>query len=250
MELSDLSKKQYSKLLERYQIELLKLQKHIVKHGLRVVILFEGRDAAGKGGTIKRFIEHMNPREFRVIALGKPNKKEKTQWYFQRYIKHLPAAGEIMFFDRSWYNRAVVEPVMGFCSENQYRLFMKQVNAVEKMLTDDGVHLIKFWLDIAKDEQETRFDDRQSDPLKTWKLSPVDMKAQGMWDEFSKYINLMLEKTSSDHAPWLRVDANNKKVARLNMISTVLEMFEYEGKSIDVHQSNAEITTVQKSKYP
>lgn len=249
MELSDLSKKQYNKLLERYQIELLKLQKHIVKHGLRVIILFEGRDAAGKGGTIKRFIEHMNPREFRVIALGKPNKKEKTQWYFQRYIKHLPAAGEIMFFDRSWYNRAVVEPVMGFCSETQYRLFMKQVNAVEKMLTDDGVHLIKFWLDIAKDEQEMRFDDRQSDPLKTWKLSPVDMKAQGMWDEFSKYINLMLEKTSSDHAPWLRVDANNKKVARLNMISTVLEMFEYEGKSIDVHQSSSDIT-VQKSKYP
>ncbi len=250
MELSNLSKKQYDKLLERYQIELLKFQKYIVRKGLRVVILFEGRDAAGKGGTIKRFIEHMNPREFRVIALGKPNKKEKSQWYFQRYIKHLPAEGEIMFFDRSWYNRSVVEPVMGFCTDRQYDLFMQQVNEVEKMLTDDGVHLIKFWLDIAKNEQEKRFAGRQHDPLKTWKLSPVDMKAQGMWDEFTKYINLMLEKTSTDHAPWLRVDANNKKVARLNMISTVLDMFEYEGKISNLHQSEIAEPTVQKSKYP
>lgn len=250
MELSDLSKKQYEKLLEHYQIELLKFQKHIVKQGMRVVVLFEGRDAAGKGGTIKRFIEHMNPREFRVIALAKPNKKERSQWYFQRYIKHLPAEGEIMFFDRSWYNRAVVEPVMGFCTEDEYKLFMMQVNDFEKMITDDGVILIKFWLDIAKDVQEERFTERLSDPLKTWKLSPVDKKAQGRWDEFSDYINRMLDKTSTDYSPWLRVDANNKKVARLNMIRSVLEQFEYAGKSYDFRTNDEDRSIEQKSKYP
>ncbi|WP_099599888.1 polyphosphate kinase 2 [Reichenbachiella sp. 5M10] len=248
MDISELSTKEYNHLLEHYQIELLKLQKHIVKKGLRVVILFEGRDAAGKGGTIKRFIEHMNPREFRVVALGKPNKKEKGQWYFQRYIKQLPTAGEIRFFDRSWYNRAVVEPVMGFCSQKQYKLFMSQVNEYEKMITEDGIHLIKFWLDIDKEVQEKRFAARNEDPLKTWKLSPVDMKAQNMWDQFSLYINSMLDHTHTVHAPWVRVDSNYKKAARLLMIGQVLDRFDYEDKNYEA--SNLHPQLLNKSPYP
>ncbi|RJE72056.1 polyphosphate kinase 2 [Reichenbachiella sp. MSK19-1] len=234
MELTKLSKKKYNALLEHYQVELLKLQKYIVKEGLKVVVIFEGRDAAGKGGAIKRFIEHMNPREFKVIALPKPTAKEKGQWYFQRYIKNLPSTGEIIFFDRSWYNRAVVEPAMDFCTPEQYHLFMDQVNGFEKMISDSGVKLIKFWLDITREEQQSRFEGRINDPLKTWKLSPVDKKAQSMWDVFSEYIDLMLQQTSTKQSPWLKIDANHKKMARLQMIEEVLEMFDYEGKTLEI----------------
>ena len=224
----------YANMLELHQVELLKLQKHLIKTGQRLVILFEGRDAAGKGGTIKRFIEHLNPREFKVVALSKPTDREKGQWYFQRYIKHMPTKGEIVFFDRSWYNRAVVEPAMGFCNEEQYERFMGQVNYVENMLTDAGIKIVKFWLEIEKKEQKKRFKSRTKDPLKTWKLSPVDKQAQKMWDNFSGYIEKMLKHTDTPFCPWIEIDANDKKRARLEMISYVLSLYDYPGKSQEV----------------
>ena len=185
----------YEKELDALQVELLKLQDHIVKNKQRVAILFEGRDAAGKGGTIRRFIEHLNPRANRVVALSKPTEEEQGQWYFQRYIKQLPNAGELVFFDRSWYNRAVVEPVNGFCSEQQYHRFIKQVVQFESMLKASGVVLIKFWLDTSKEEQAKRFKDRRNSPLKQWKISPIDEKAQQLWDVYTNYRDKMFEKT-------------------------------------------------------
>ncbi|MFY0625138.1 MAG: polyphosphate kinase 2 [Reichenbachiella sp.] len=229
-----ISTEAYNNMLELHQVELLKLQQHLIESGQRLVIIFEGRDAAGKGGTIKRFIEHLNPRVFRVIALSKPNEKEKGQWYFQRYIKHMPTKGEIVFFDRSWYNRAVVEPAMGFCTTEQYGKFMHQVNDVEKMLTETGIKIVKFWLSLDKKEQKKRFKSRTSDPLKMWKLSPVDKKAQKMWDEFTMFINAMIEKTDTKHCPWIEIDANVKKQARMEMISYVLSLYDYPGKSQEV----------------
>lgn len=221
---------EYERQLEQLQIELVKWQRWIADTQQRVAIIFEGRDAAGKGGSIKRFLEHMNPRSLRVVALNKPTDLEKKQWYFRRYIKELPNAGEIVFFDRSWYNRAVVEPVMGFCTEEQYQQFMRQVPEFEHMLFEDGVHVIKLWFSINKEEQGRRFDARRSNPLKQWKLSPVDEKGQEMWGKYTYYKEQMFAHTHTTFSPWTIIKTNKKKIARLESIRHVLSKFEYEGK--------------------
>lgn len=220
----------YEDQLKSLQIELIKLQRDVQKNKRRVVIIFEGRDAAGKGGTIRRFIEHLNPRSMRVVALPKPTEDEAGQWYFQRYAKHLPNPGEICFFDRSWYNRAVVEPVMGFCSSEQYKIFLQQVPEFEHMLYEDGIEIVKFWFSISKDEQEKRFERRKDTPLKQWKISPVDEKAQKMWDSYTYYKGEMFSKTHTSYSPWTIVKANDKKKARLAAIRYVLSNLSYEGK--------------------
>lgn len=217
----------YEEELRFLQAELVQLQHWIHETKQRVAILFEGRDAAGKGGAIKRFREHLNPRSSRVVALNKPTDIEKGQWYFRRYIKELPNPGEIVFFDRSWYNRAVVEPVMGFCSDEQYATFMQQVPEFEHMLYEDGVTIIKFWFSIAKDEQKKRFKSRQEDPLKQWKFSPVDVKGQELWDSYTYYREQMCGKTHTDFCPWILVETNDKKTARLESIRYVLSQFPY-----------------------
>lgn len=236
---SKLSKEQYSELINSliYEEDLLKLQAELVdfqqwvaKHNKRVCLIFEGRDAAGKGGAIRRFTEHLNPRSMRVVALNKPNKVEKGQWYFRRYIKVLPNPGEIVFFDRSWYNRAVVEPVMGFCTKQQYDEFMVQVNEFEHMLYEDGVHFFKFWFSISKEEQLSRFTSRLQNPLKIWKFSPVDQEGQNRWDEYTFYKEQMFSRTHTSFCPWTIIKTNNKKEARLESIRHVLSRFEYEGK--------------------
>ena len=206
------------------------LQHWVTKNNKRVAILFEGRDAAGKGGNIRRFTEHLNPRAMRVVALTKPTELERGQWYFRRYIKELPNSGEIVFFDRSWYNRAVVEPVMGFCDEEQYQKFMVQVSEFEHMLYGDGVTLIKFWFSISKDEQLSRFNARIATPLKRWKYSPVDKMGQELWDVYTHYKEQMYSKTHTSYSPWVTVKANNKKTARLESIRYVLSQFNYDGK--------------------
>ncbi|WP_456462262.1 polyphosphate kinase 2 [Lutibacter sp.] len=220
----------YEEELRRLQIELVKLQQWISKNNKRVSIIFEGRDAAGKGGNIRRFTEHLNPRSMRVVALTKPTNVERGQWYFRRYIKKLPNPGEIVFFDRSWYNRAVVEPVMDFCTEAQYQKFMVQVPEFEHMLYEDGMILIKFWFSISKEEQLTRFNARLETPLKRWKFSPVDKKGQELWDTYSYYKEQMFSKTHTSYSPWIIVKANDKKIARLECIRYVLSKFDYEGK--------------------
>jgi len=221
----------YESNLTAIQIELVNLQHWIIKNKKRVAIIFEGRDAAGKGGAIKRFTEHLNPRSTRVVALPKPTETEKGQWYFRRYIKELPNPGEMVFFDRSWYNRAVVEPVMGFCNEQQYQQFMVQVSEFEHMLHEDGIQLIKFWFDISKKEQEKRFQSRLEDPLKRWKFSPVDEKGQQLWEEFTHYKELMFAKTHTTFSPWIIVKTNDKKTARLESMRYVLSKFNYQVKS-------------------
>jgi len=221
---------QYERELEQLQVELVKLQRWISDTGQRVAVIFEGRDAAGKGGSIKRFVEHMNPRSLRVVALNKPTDQERGQWYFRRYIKELPNEGEIVFFDRSWYNRAVVEPVMGFCTEDQYQQFMRQVPEFENMLFEDGVHVIKLWFSINKDEQSRRFEERRNNPLKQWKLSPVDEKGQEMWEKYTYYKEQMFARTHTTFCPWTIIKTNTKKVARLECIRHVLSKFEYHGK--------------------
>lgn len=220
----------YQDELEQLQIELIKMQTWVVENGLRVAIVFEGRDAAGKGGTIRRFVEHLNPRSNRIVALPKPTEDERRQWYFRRYINHLPNAGEITFFDRSWYNRAVVEPVNGFCTEEQYERFMNQVNDVERMLRESGITLFKFWLDTSKEEQAARFDERRKSPLKQWKLSPIDAKAQELWDVYTQYRNAMFKRTHTEKSPWIVVQADHKKSARLESIRYVLQQLEYTNK--------------------
>lgn len=220
----------YDKELRLLQIELVKLQNWISKNKKRVAVIFEGRDAAGKGGNIRRFMEHLNPRTSRLVALNKPTEVEKGQWYFQRYIKELPNPGEIVFFDRSWYNRAVVEPVMGFCTENQYKEFLVQVPEFEHMMYEDGVIIIKFWLSITKDEQLKRFEGRMEDPLKRWKFSPVDQKGQTLWDRYTHYKSEMYSKTHTSYSPWTIIKTNDKKTARLEAIRHVLSQFDYEGK--------------------
>jgi len=221
---------EYEKELVQLQVELIKLQNWVYENKKRVMIIFEGRDAAGKGGAIKRFIQYLNPRKFRIAALPKPTEVEMGQFYFQRYFKHLPDPGEIVFFDRSWYNRAVVEPVFGFCTKEQYERFMKEVPEIEHSLTSDGIILIKFWFSINKKTQEKRFKDRLTNPLKRWKLSPIDKKAQQMWDKITWYKEEMLSKTHTSYAPWIIVDSNNKKRARLESIRYVLSNIPYEGK--------------------
>lgn len=221
----------YEETLEQLQVELVKLQRYVQHKGIRLAIIFEGRDAAGKGGTIRRFTEHLNPRTIRVVALPKPTEEETGQWYFQRYVRQLPNKGEIVFFDRSWYNRSVVEPVMGFCNESQYQTFMNQVPDFEHMLYEDGIILIKFWFSISKEEQLRRFKSRLENPLKQWKVSPVDMEAQKMWDKYTEYKDEMFSKTHTSYSPWIIVKANNKQRARLESIKYVLSTIPYEGKN-------------------
>lgn len=220
----------YEVELERLQVELVKMQRWIQQTGRRLAILFEGRDAAGKGGAIRRFTEHLNPRAMRVVALPKPTEEERGQWYFQRYMKQLPNRGEMVFFDRSWYNRAVVEPVNGFCTPEHYTLFMRQVPEYEHMLFEDGVTLIKFWFSISKEEQLQRFKSRAKNPLKQWKLSPLDDRAQELWDEYTTYKEWMFSKTHTTFSPWIVVKANNKRKARLESMRYVLATLDYTGK--------------------
>ncbi|MFY0592262.1 MAG: polyphosphate kinase 2 [Roseivirga sp.] len=220
----------YERQLEQLQVEMVKLQRWIVDTGQRVAVILEGRDAAGKGGAIKRFSEHLNPRAMRVVALNKPTDLEMKQWYFRRYIKELPNAGEIVFYDRSWYNRAVVEPVMGFCSKEQYQQFMRQVPEFEHMLFEDGIHVIKLWFSITKEQQQKRFEGRKNDPLKSWKLSPVDEKGQELWEKYTYYKEQMFAQTHTSFSPWTILKTNEKKIARLESIRYLLSKFEYEGK--------------------
>ena len=221
------SRRQYFRELFRMQAELVKLQDWVVKTGKKVVILFEGRDAAGKGGVIKRITQRLNPRVCRVAALPAPNAREQTQWYFQRYVAHLPGAGEIVLFDRSWYNRAGVERVMGFCSDEQYEEFFRSVPEFEKMLVRSGIQLIKYWFSISDDEQQLRFLGRIHDPLKQWKLSPMDMESRRRWEEYTKAKEIMLERTHIPEAPWWVVQAVDKKKARLNCIHHLLTQIPY-----------------------
>ena len=220
----------YEEELKELQVELIKLQNWVYENNKRVMIIFEGRDAAGKGGSIKRFTQYLNPRKYRVVALQKPTEIETGQFYFQRYFSHLPNPGEIVFFDRSWYNRAIVEPTFGFCTENQYEKFMKEVPEIEHALVDDGIILIKLWFSINKETQKTRFKERMTNPLKHWKLSPVDKKAQKMWKTVTYYKEEMFSKTHTSYAPWVIVNSNDKKRARLESIKYVLSKLDYDGK--------------------
>jgi polyphosphate kinase 2 len=220
----------YEQELHKLQIELLKMQKHVKNAGLRVLALFEGRDAAGKGGTIKRITEHLNPRGTRVVALLAPGDKERTQWFFQRYIQELPSGGEIVLFDRSWYNRAMVEPVMGFCTDEQNKRFLKDVPMLEEMLVKDGIILFKFFFSVSKSEQLRRFDSRETDPLKQYKISPVDRMAQDLWDDYTVRKFQMLNETNRTLAPWTIIRSDNKKLARLNCIKYMLSHIDYEGR--------------------
>lgn len=222
--------------VEKYklQVELLKFQYYSQDHGLRHVILFEGRDAAGKGGTIKRFTEHLNPRAAHTVALNKPTEQEAGQWYFQRYVKHLPTRGEIVMFDRSWYNRANVERVMGFCTDEQYEEFMVQAPLFEKMLVETGIHLTKFWFSVTEHEQRTRFAIRQIDPVRQWKLSPMDLESLGRWEDYTAAKEQTFLRTDTDHAPWITIKSNDKKRARLNAMRYFLNSVEYDGKDTSV----------------
>ncbi|MCB1518263.1 MAG: polyphosphate kinase 2 [Hyphomicrobiaceae bacterium] len=225
--------KAYEQRLHALQVELVKLQKDMLASGKRLVVVFEGRDAAGKGGTIKRYAQYLNPRNTHIVALPKPSDREMRQWYFQRYAEQLPAEGETALFDRSWYNRAVVEPVMGFCTPAQTKAFLSDVPQFEQMIVDDGIILVKFWLNIGQAMQIVRFHARRHDPLKEWKLSPVDLRALGKWDEYGHARNEMLDKSDNLFAPWTVIRANDKKRARLAVMRHVLERMDYEGKELD-----------------
>ena len=232
----------YVRELRRLQVELVKLQEWVKARGVRAVVIFEGRDAAGKGGVIKRITEAMNPRICHVIALPAPTERQKTQWYFQRYIEHLPAAGEIMLYDRSWYNRAGVERVMGFCTEEEYHEFLRSCPEFEQLLVRSGIILIKYWFSVSDKEQEKRFQARLKDPTKQWKLSPMDIAARDRWIEYSKAKDVMFEHTDLDYSPWYVVDADIKKHARLNCMHHLLNRFDYE----DVLDSHVELPTRKK----
>lgn len=227
--------------LKLLQIELVKLQKSLIAKGEQVLVILEGRDAAGKDGTIKAITEHLSPRDTRVVALGKPSDVELDQWYFQRYIAQLPKRGEIVLFNRSWYNRAGVEMVMGFCSKTQYATFLSTVNSLESTLTQSGVTVLKYYLDISKKEQKSRLESRENDPLKQWKISPIDQQAQKKWKAYSNYRNAMLLKTSTADSPWTIVRANNKKEAHLNLISNLLLRLSYAGKNKRLLRQNKDI---------
>src|SRR5574340_687541 len=218
----------------KLQIELVKLQEWVKREGLRVVVIFEGRDAAGKGGAIKRVTEALNPRVCRVVALDKPTERESTQWYFQRYADHLPAAGEIVLFDRSWYNRAVVERVMGFCSDDQYREFMAQAPPWERMLVDDGLHLVKLWFSVSRAEQRTRFILRVVDPLRQWKISPTDLASLDRWDDYTRAKEAMFARTDTPAAPWTVVRSNDKERGRIAAMRWILSTLNYPTKDTDV----------------
>ena len=228
VEVRSLTKKQYGRELERLQEELVRLQEWIVHAGLRVCVVFEGRDTAGKGGVIKRITEKTSPRVIRTVALTTPTERERTQWYFQRYVAHLPAAKEMVLFDRSWYNRAGVERVMGFCTEEEYQEFMRSTPRFEGMLQRSGLILIKYWLSVSDDEQERRFKARINDPSKQWKLSPMDLEARARWVDYAEAKDEMFEYTDTKESPWFVVDADDKRAARLNLISHLLEQVPYE----------------------
>ena len=227
-------RREYEALKQALQVELIKLQNSIRNTGDRVMILFEGRDAAGKGGTIRRFMEHWNPRSARVVALDRPSDRERGQWYFQRYISHFPTSGEIVLFDRSWYNRAGVERVMGFSSERDYRLFIQQAPALERMIVDSGIRLIKLYFSVSRQEQLRRFEKRASDPLKQWKVSDVDIKSKDKWEEYTEAKEAMFLLTHSDCAPWTIIKSDDKKRARINAMRHVLHALDYEGKDDSV----------------
>jgi polyphosphate kinase 2 len=229
-----MSRDEYERLKRPLQIELLKMQSWVKDTGQRVVVLFEGRDAAGKGGTIKRFTEHLNPRGARVVALAKPTERERGQWYFQRYFNHLPSAGEIVLFDRSWYNRAVVERVMGFCAAAEYREFMDQTPSLEKALVETGIHVVKLWFSVSRAEQRTRFLVRVIDPLRQWKLSPVDLAALDRWDDYTRAKEDMFAGTDTPWAPWTVVKGNDKKRGRLAALRWVLSQLDYPTKDPEV----------------
>jgi polyphosphate kinase len=229
-----MSDDEYERLKRKLQIELLKLQKHARRTGARHVIVFEGRDAAGKGGTIQRFMEHLNPRSARVVALEKPTETEQTQWYFQRYISHLPAAGEMVLFDRSWYNRAGVEKVMGFCTPEQHAEFLQQAPLFEQMLARDGITLTKFWFSVSPAEQRTRFAVRLVDPVRQWKFSPMDMESVNKWDDYTEAKEEMFGATDTDIAPWIVVKSNDKKRARVNAMRHLLAKSDYDDKDHEV----------------
>ncbi len=228
---------EYEALKRELQIELLKLQNWVKESGERIVMVFEGRDAAGKGGTIKRFMEHLNPRSARVVALEKPTERERGQWYFQRYIEHLPTAGEMVLFDRSWYNRAGVERVMGFCSDAEYLEFMRQVPDLERMLVNSGIRLFKFWFSVSRAEQFRRFQARRTDPLKQWKLSPIDLASLDKWDEYTKAKESLFFYTDTADAPWTVIKSDDKKRARINCMRYVLHQLPYPNKNHDVVQT-------------
>ena len=225
---------EYEREKYKLQVELLKFQYWGQDTGAKHVIVFEGRDAAGKGGTIKRFTEHLNPRAARVVALNKPSDREAGQWYFQRYVSHLPTSGEIVMFDRSWYNRANVERVMGFCTDEEYETFMEQAPVFEKMLIDSGVHVTKFWFSVTQREQRTRFAIRQIDPVRRWKLSPMDLESLDRWEDYTKAKEETFRRTDTDHAPWITIKSNDKKRARLNAMRYFLNQFDYEDKDTSV----------------
>ena len=227
-----LSRRSYEREKYRLQVELLKLQAWVKETGQKVVILFEGRDAAGKGGSIKRFMEHLNPRGARIVALEKPSESERGQWYFQRYVQHLPTAGEIVMFDRSWYNRAGVERVMGFCSDDEYLEFIRQAPEFERMLVRNNVHLVKFWFSVSRDEQRRRFKEREKHPLKQWKLSPIDLASLDKWDDYTKAKEGMFSHTDTMDAPWTVIKSNCKKRARLSAMRYVLHKLPYAGKDL------------------
>ena len=220
----------YIKTLKKLQKELIRMHEDVIENNDRVIVVFEGRDAAGKGGAIRRITERINPRHFRIVALPKPTEDEKTQWYFQRYINKFPKAGEIVFFDRSWYNRAVVEPVNGFCTQEEYTRFMNSVNDFERMVTASGIKLVKIYMSINKEEQAKRFEEIKNNPLKQWKITPVDQKAQELWDEYTEYKKVMFRQTNTDYAPWKIIKANKKTLARTNAIQYLLDSIPYDKK--------------------
>jgi polyphosphate kinase 2 len=223
----------YQKRLKKLQIELIRLQTWAINNNERVIIVFEGRDAAGKGGAIRRLTERINPRFMNIVALPKPTEDESSQWYFQRYVEQFPKSGEIVFFDRSWYNRAVVEPVNGFCTKEEYRIFMNQVNDFERMILESGIHLVKIYMSISKKEQAKRFADIKSNPLKQWKMSKLDEKAQDLWDDYTEYKNAMFQKTDTEISPWKIIQANRKTSARINVIQHILKRIPYD-KNLEV----------------
>ncbi|NOZ32960.1 MAG: polyphosphate kinase 2 [Alphaproteobacteria bacterium] len=229
-----LKRSEYETTLRQLQVELVKLQSHLQATGERVVVVFEGRDAAGKGGTIKNYLAYLNPRHNRIVALTKPTETERTQWYFQRYVAMLPSAGEQVLFDRSWYNRAGVEPVMGYCTPEETELFLDEVPRFEHMLIKDGIRVFKFWLSVGREMQLKRFHSRRHDPLRVWKLSPIDLKAISKWEAYTEARDAMLARTDSDIAPWWVVRANDKRRARINVIRRVLDSIEYDGRDLEI----------------
>lgn len=223
----------YEKKLKKLQLEIIKMQNWAIEENKKIVVIFEGRDAAGKGGAIRRITERINPRHTRIIALPKPSEDEQSQWYFQRYVNQLPKAGEMVFFNRSWYNRAVVEPVNGFCSEDEYQIFMSQVNEFERMILESGIYLVKIYMSISKKEQFKRFEEIKNDPLKQWKMTDVDKRAQELWDDYTEYKRAMFAKTNTELAPWKVIRANRKTDARVNAMNHILKSIPYD-KNIEV----------------